>query len=39
MALSWDEVQTLKSTIAEHCPEIDSWEFRSYPPGHLSCDR
>jgi phosphatidylserine/phosphatidylglycerophosphate/cardiolipin synthase-like enzyme len=39
MALSWDEVQKLKSTIAEHCPEIDSWEFRSYPPGHLSCDR
>ncbi len=39
MALSWDEVSALKNTIDAHCPEIDSWEYRSYPSSHKVCER
>lgn len=39
MALSWDEVTHLKAAIDEHCPDIDSTEFRRHPYAHATCDR
>jgi len=39
MALSWDEVSALKTAIADHCPDIDSWQFRGSPSSHQECTR
>lgn len=39
MALSWPEVTELKRTIRDHCPQVDSDNFRQNPAAHRTCDR
>ncbi|HUH04377.1 MAG TPA: phospholipase D-like domain-containing protein [Kofleriaceae bacterium] len=39
MALTFDEVATLKSAIYANCPEINSDAFRSEPERHWTCPR
>jgi phosphatidylserine/phosphatidylglycerophosphate/cardiolipin synthase-like enzyme len=37
MALSWSEVTTLKGLIRDHCPQINSTDFRQHPESHTIC--
>ena len=39
MALTWDEVTELKSLIRQHCPVVDSDEYRENRTQHQSCPR
>ena len=39
MALDWQEVYTLKSAIAEACPEVYSDAYRENPGAHRWCNR
>ena len=39
MALTWQQVTDLKSLIREHCPAVDSDEYRDDPNGHRVCPR
>ena len=39
MALSWAEVNALKTKIRAACPAVDSPEYRSEPGSHMSCQR
>ncbi|MBN2493359.1 MAG: hypothetical protein JXR96_02110 [Deltaproteobacteria bacterium] len=39
MALSHDQVTALKDAIRDHCPEINSTDFRAYPERHWTCER
>lgn len=39
MALTWDEVNELKSTIKDNCPQINSEDFRKNPQSHMVCER
>ncbi len=39
MALSWQEVTTLKSAIRDACPDVDSAEYREKPEKHFVCYR
>ena len=37
MALTWDEVDTLKRAMRDHCDDIETTEFRSNPERHHYC--
>lgn len=39
MALDWNEVSTLKSSIRIACPDINTAPFRDNPPAHRTCYR
>ncbi len=39
MALDWDQVTQLKDAIRDHCPEINSADFRENPGAHRYCAR
>jgi len=39
MALTWDEVDTLKWLIGETCPDVDSDAYRDDPAAHTTCSR
>lgn len=39
MALSWEEITTLKALIRENCPAVDSAAYRADPAGHRTCER
>ncbi len=39
MSLEHEEVRQLKSLIVEHCPEVNSNDFRRNPQNHLVCER
>lgn len=39
MALDWDQVTALKQTIRDHCPLINSAEYRENAARHRYCDR
>ncbi|TNE86915.1 MAG: hypothetical protein EP330_20110 [Deltaproteobacteria bacterium] len=39
MALSWDEVYTLKSAILDACPDVNSAEYRENAGSHRWCNR
>ena len=39
MALTWPEVSALKQAIWENCPDINSWQYRSSPQSHTTCER
>ncbi len=38
MALTWDEVTSLKDLIRDNCPQINSTDFRQHPENHLVCE-
>jgi phosphatidylserine/phosphatidylglycerophosphate/cardiolipin synthase-like enzyme len=38
MALTWDQVSALKDLIQEHCPQVNSEEYRNDPGKHTWCD-
>jgi len=38
MALTWDQVTTLKRAIRDACPQINSEEYRSNASAHRYCD-
>lgn len=37
MALTWDEVDTLKRAMRDNCSDLDTEEFRRYPERHHYC--
>jgi phosphatidylserine/phosphatidylglycerophosphate/cardiolipin synthase-like enzyme len=37
MALTWSEVDDLKDHIKDHCPQINSTDFRTHPESHTVC--
>ena len=39
MALDWDQVTALKDAIRDHCPDINSPDYRENPGRHRYCDR
>ena len=39
MALSHDEVASLKAAIRAVCPQVDDEEFRTQPQSHMTCAR
>lgn len=39
MALTWDEVTSLKALIAANCSVINSDDYRAHPENHWSCPR
>ncbi|MCA9605231.1 MAG: hypothetical protein KC619_06540 [Myxococcales bacterium] len=39
MALDWDQVTVLKGAIRDHCPDINSADFRANPGAHRYCAR
>jgi phosphatidylserine/phosphatidylglycerophosphate/cardiolipin synthase-like enzyme len=39
MALTHEEVRSLKSLVVEHCPAVNSEDFRRNPQDHLVCER
>lgn len=39
MALTWPEVTALKQLIRDHCPDINSEDFRTHPEAHTYCVR
>ena len=38
MALSWDEVDVLKSAMRDACSELNSTDFRTHPERHYTCN-
>ena len=39
IALSWDEVTSLKRLIRDNCPQVNSDDFRRNPQSHKKCPR
>jgi phosphatidylserine/phosphatidylglycerophosphate/cardiolipin synthase-like enzyme len=39
LALTWEQVDTLKDAIRMACPEVDSEAYRDAPAAHLTCPR
>jgi phosphatidylserine/phosphatidylglycerophosphate/cardiolipin synthase-like enzyme len=39
MALTWDQVTTLKTAIRDACPAVNTEDYRNHPESHRVCDR
>ena len=39
MALTWEQVTTLKRAIRDACTDVDSYELRTRPEAHYTCSR